>query len=374
MKSHLLSHSQGVFLSSVMAKYECTDTITKFLRELPKCEHHVHLEGTLEPALLFQLAERNAIKLPDSFPLSPNACHERYDNFADLQDFLNHYYIGMGVLITEDDFYDLAMEYFKRASDDGCLHSEVFFDPQGHVERGIHIDTVVRGFDRACKDACIQFGSTNKLIMCLLRHLPAAPGLETIKSAHKYYQDGTIHGLGLDSSEKPFPPELFAECYAFLQEQFPNVGLTAHAGEEGDASYVKNAFKHLNVTRIDHGINSQHDEELLDMLAANNHMLSVCPLSNVKLQVVGDVSELPIQLFLDKNVPFSINSDDPAYFGGYILDNYIAVHTRFGFTHAQWRQIALNGINGSWCDEDRKDELRKLVDEVYEKHLESSVI
>ncbi|CAH2350139.1 adenine deaminase [[Candida] railenensis] len=351
-----------------MANYECSEKFTSFLQELPKCEHHVHLEGTLEPALLFQLAKRNNITLPSHFPPTPEACNERYNNFADLQDFLDHYYIGMGVLIKEDDFYDLAMEYFKKASSDGCLHSEVFFDPQGHVERGISIDTVVKGFDRACKDATSKFGTTNKLIMCLLRHLPSAAGLETIKSASPYYEQGIIHGLGLDSSEKPFPPELFKECYDHVNENFPNVGLTAHAGEEGDSSYVANAFNHLNVTRIDHGINSQHDEELLNKLADGRHMLSVCPLSNVKLQVVKDVAELPIQLFFDKNVPFSINSDDPAYFGGYILDNYVAVHTRFGFSHEQWCTIAKNGIDGSWCDEDRKKQLREKVDEVYKKH------
>lgn len=351
-----------------MAKFECCEQQTAFLKELPKCEHHVHLEGTLEPSLLFQLAKRNNITLPASFPPTPEACVERYNNFADLQDFLDHYYIGMGVLIKEEDFYDLAMEYFRKASEDGCLHSEAFFDPQGHVERGISIDTVVQGFDRACKEATKQFGTTNKLIMCLLRHLPASSGLETIESAHKYYENGTIHGLGLDSAEKPFPPELFTECYKALGEKFPNVGLTAHAGEEGDSSYVVNSFKHLNVSRIDHGINSQHDDELLTKLAKDRNMLSVCPLSNVKLQVVKDVGELPIKLFFDKDVPFSINSDDPAYFGGYILDNYISVHTRFGFSREQWCTIAKNGINGSWCDEERKQELRNKVDEVYNKY------
>ncbi|CAK7901770.1 adenine deaminase [[Candida] anglica] len=351
-----------------MAKYECDDKFKSFLQELPKCEHHVHLEGTLEPSLLFQLAKRNGITLPESFPPSPEACIERYNNFADLQDFLDHYYIGMGVLIKEDDFYDLAMEYFTKAHNDGCHHSEVFFDPQGHVERGISIDVVVKGFDRACKDATAKFGNTNKLIMCLLRHLPSAAGLETIKSAAPYYENGTIHGLGLDSAEKPFPPELFTECYKYISDNFSNVGLTAHAGEEGDSTYVTRAIDQLKVTRIDHGVNSQHDQELMKQLADNKTMLSMCPLSNVKLQVVKDVSELPIDVFFNANVPFSINSDDPAYFGGYILDNYVAVHTRFGFTHEQWAIIAKNGINGSWCDEERKIELRNKVDEVVAKH------
>lgn len=348
--------------------FKCCSQFESFLQELPKCEHHLHLEGTLEPALLFSLAERNKIVLPDHFPKTVEACNERYSNFADLQDFLDHYYIGMSVLITEQDFYELAMEYFQKAANDGCLHSEVFFDPQGHVERGIHVDIVVNGFNRACKDANVKFGTTNKLIMCLLRHLPGQSGLETIDSVVHHFENGIIHGLGLDSSEKPFPPELFVECYSAVKSRHPEVGLTAHAGEEGDHTYVSNSLDLLNVSRIDHGVNSHQSEELMARLAENQTMLSMCPLSNVKLQVVSDVSELPIRLFFDKNVPFSINSDDPAYFGGYILDNYKTVHTRFGFTVAEWKKIALNGINGSWCDEKRKSDLREKVEQVCSKY------
>ncbi|SGZ56009.1 CIC11C00000003155 [Sungouiella intermedia] len=351
-----------------MAQYECTHHVKNFLTELPKCEHHLHLEGTLEPSLLFDLAARNSIKLPDHFPSSVEACNERYANFADLQDFLDHYYIGMSVLINEQDFYDLAMEYFAKAHSDGCLHSEVFFDPQGHVERGIDVDVVVRGFDRACKAANDKFGTTNKLIMCLLRHLPAASGIDMIESTSQYFDEGIIHGLGLDSSEKPFPPELFSDCYNLVKDKFPEVGLTAHAGEEGDHTYVSNSLDLLNVSRIDHGVNSKQSPELMKRLAENKTMLSMCPLSNVKLQVVKDVSELPISTFLENDVPFSINSDDPAYFGGYILDNYIAVHTRFGFSLDQWCKIAHNGIEGSWCGEERKTELKAKVEEVYNKY------
>lgn len=351
-----------------MAQYECTSHIKSFLTELPKCEHHLHLEGTLEPSLLFDLAARNGITLPSHFPPTIEACNERYANFADLQDFLDHYYIGMSVLIREQDFFDLAMEYFARAHKDGCLHSEVFFDPQGHVERGIDVDVVVKGFDRACKEANKKFGTTNKLIMCLLRHLPAEAGMDTIHSASKYFEDGTIHGLGLDSAEKPFPPELFTECYNLVATKFPEVGLTAHAGEEGDHTFVTNSLDLLKVQRIDHGVNSKQSEDLMKRLAENRTMLSMCPLSNVKLQVVKDVSELPIALFLENDVPFSINSDDPAYFGGYILDNYIEVHTRFGFTLEQWCKISTNGIEGSWCDEARKAELKAKVAEVYNKY------
>lgn len=342
--------------------------MAQFLQELPKCEHHLHLEGTLEPALLFELAARNNVTLPEWFPPTVEACNERYSRFADLQDFLNHYYVGMGALITANDFYDLAMAYFAKAHADGCHHSEVFFDPQGHVERGVSIDIVVEGFDRATKEATAKFGTSNKLIMCLLRHLPAESGMETIRSAEKFYDAGIIHGLGLDSSEKPFPPELFTECYRLVRDKFPEVGLTAHAGEEGDHTYVTNALSQLGVTRIDHGVNSKQSPELMAQLAASQTLLSMCPLSNVKLQVVKDVGELPFDVFLNNNIPFSINSDDPAYFGGYILDNYIAVHTRFGFTIDQWAQIALNGIRGSWCDAARKAHLESLVHSVVEKY------
>ncbi|OBA20939.1 adenine aminohydrolase [Metschnikowia bicuspidata var. bicuspidata NRRL YB-4993] len=355
-----------------MASHACTNEFKQFLTDLPKCEHHLHLEGTLEPSLLFALAKRNNITLPELFPATPDACIDRYANFADLQDFLDHYYIGMSVLIKEEDFYDLAMDYFARAHKDGCLHSEVFFDPQGHVERGISIDVVVQGFDRACKAATAKYGTTNKLIMCLLRHLPAADGLQTLDSAALYFENGTIHGMGLDSAEKPFPPELFTECYSTLKFRFPNVGLTAHAGEEGDHTYVSNSLDLLKVTRIDHGVNSCQDEAVMARLTETQTMLSMCPLSNVKLQVVKDVSELPIKVFLDNNISFSINSDDPAYFGGYILDNYIAVHTRFGFTRDQWCQIVANGISGSWCDEQRKAELRANLEAVRTKYAHLS--
>lgn len=352
--------------------FSCSDRFKSFLTELPKCEHHLHLEGTLEPSLLFSLAKRNNITLPAHFPPTVEACNERYSNFVDLQDFLDHYYIGMSVLITEDDFYELAEEYFRKAARDGCLHSEVFFDPQGHVERGIPIETVVNGLRRACIDATKQLGTTNKLIMCLLRHLPGLSGLETIESVSHYFENGTINGLGLDSSEKLFPPELFIECFSAVKSRHPTVGLTAHAGEEGDHTFISDSLDMLGVTRIDHGVNSYQSEELMKRLATDRIMLSMCPLSNVKLQVVSNLSELPIRLFYEKGILFSINSDDPAYFGGYILDNYVAVHTQFGFSVAEWRQIALNSINGSWCDEKRKQQLRSMLEQVYSKYKDLS--
>lgn len=336
----------------------------EFLCKLPKCEHHVHLEGTLAPELLFKLANRNSITLPSNFPSTPEDCLERYENFKDLQDFLDHYYIGMSVLITEEDFHDLAINYFKRAQSEGLRHVEAFFDPQGHLERGIDIHTIIMGLSSACKKAELELGISTKLIMCLLRHLPNSDGLKTIELTKKYYADDLIHGLGLDSSEIPFPPELFKESYETMAKEFPNVGLTAHAGEEAGPDYVHNALNYLNVQRIDHGIQSVNDPKLIERLSKERIMLSVCPISNLKLQVVQDISELPIRKLFDSDVPFSLNSDDPAYFGGYLLDNYLAVEEKFGFSIAEWAKIAQNGVNGSWIGEERRLELLAEIEAV----------
>lgn len=351
-----------------MAKYECNHHMESFLKELPKCEHHLHLEGTLEPNLLFPLAERNEIQLPSNFPSNVEELNKRYTQFKDLQDFLDYYYIGCNVLIKEEDFFDLAWAYFQKAHKDGTWHSEVFFDPQSHTERDIPIEVVVKGFQRACDKAERELGLTSRLIMCLLRHLPSENGLETIESAKNFIQDGTITALGLDSAEKPFPPQLFEDCYSKVKQINSNIQLTAHAGEEGGADYVVTSLDLLKVTRIDHGVNSIQDAPLMERLAKDQTMLTVCPLSNVKLQVVKDVSELPLNKFLDANVPFSLNSDDPAYFGGYILDNYITVHTRFGWSLETWCRVARNGVNGSWISQERKDEINQAIEKVHDKY------
>ncbi|KOG97022.1 adenine deaminase [Saccharomyces eubayanus] len=341
----------------------------EFLQELPKCEHHLHLEGTLEPDLLFVLAKRNNITLPDAFPKSIEELNVKYEKFRDLQDFLDYYYIGTNVLIKEQDFFDLAWAYFVKVHKQGLVHAEVFYDPQSHTSRDISIETVTKGFQRACDKAQAEFGITSKLIMCLLRHIEPEECLKTIEEATPFIKDGTISALGLDSAEAPFPPNLFVECYRKAASLNQDLRLTAHAGEEGSAQFVSDALDLLNVTRIDHGINSQHDDELLDRLARDQILLTVCPFSNVKLQVVKSVSELPLQKFLDKNVPFSLNSDDPAYFGGYILDNYIQVSKDFPhWDHETWGRIAKNAINGSWCDDKRKGDLLDKVDQVVTKY------
>ncbi|CCK70816.1 adenine deaminase KNAG_0F01480 [Huiozyma naganishii CBS 8797] len=341
----------------------------EFLRELPKCEHHLHLEGTLEPDLLFPLARRNGVELPAGFPQTPEELHRKYAAFADLQDFLNYYYVGTNVLQTEQDFYDLAWAYFNKVSKQGLVHAELFFDPQSHTSRGVAIETVTGGFHRACTDAREQFGITSQLIVCLLRHCPPADCLQTIEDFSKFLTDGTITGIGLDSAEKPFPPGLFVECYQRAREINPDLRLTAHAGEEGPAQYVSDSLDLLHTTRVDHGVNSVHDAELMRRLAAERTLLTVCPLSNVRLQVVKRVGELPLQQLLDGDVPFSLNSDDPAYFGGYILENYVQVAKEFPhWDHAVFAKIAKNAINGSWCDNKRKTQLLGLLDAVVAKH------
>ncbi|GMM37552.1 adenine deaminase [Saccharomycopsis crataegensis] len=351
------------------AIYECDSHMTQFLTELPKCEHHVHLEGTLSPSLLFKLISKHNVELPSDFPSTPEALEIRYNQFTDLDDFLHFYYIGMNVLKDEDDFFQLAWEYFQTAATQGLHHAETFFDPQGHLCRGIEFETFLNGFTRAAAKAKQELGITSKLIMCLLRHLPVPDCLETIDLAHKHYESGAIHGLGLDSSEKPFPPHLFAECYGKIKDKFPHVGLTAHAGEEGGPEFVTNSLDLLNVTRIDHGVNSVKDQELMKRLAANRTMLSVCPMSNLKLRVVSDLSQLPLKELLDAGVPFSINSDDPAYFNSYILENYVQVHKHFGFDLKTWCRISKFGIEGSWIEDDHKKQLLQKVDDVYKKFL-----
>ena len=341
-----------------------------FLTELPKCEHHCHLEGTLSPSLLFKLAKRNSITLPEGFPKTPEELLSKYENYENLDDFLKYYYIGMNVLITENDFFELAWDYLVRAHSEGVKHLELFFDPQGHLVRSIKIsfDTIINGFTRAFVKAKQVLNVSTKLTMCLLRHLPVDDCLQTIELSKQYYQQGLIHGLGLDSSEKPFPPHLFQECYNEISKNFPNVGLTAHAGEEGGPEFVQDALDLLKVTRIDHGVNSIKDLQLIDYLSENQILLTVCPMSNLKLQVVKDLKQLPLNEFLKYNVPFSINSDDPAYFNSYILDNYIQVQKSFNWTIAIWCKIAVNSINGSWISDDEKNELLGQVDKVYHKY------
>lgn len=326
----------------------------------------MHLEGSLSPAILFTLAQRNNITLPKEDPAfaSPEALLARYDRFTSLDDFLHYYYIGMSVLVQASDFEDLAMDYFRHASVDGVAHAEVFFDPQAHLSRGISYSTVLSGFTAARKRAEAEFGITSELICCFLRHLPVPECVSTFQSAEvqESFKNGAVTGIGLDSSEKPFPPELFKEIY----EGAAKLGLrrTAHAGEEGPPAYIKTTLEVLGAERIDHGIRLTEDEELLQRIAKDGIMLSVCPLSNVLLRCVTSVKEVPIRTFLEKGIKFSINSDDPAYFGGYLLDNYCAVQEAHNLSVSEWASVCRAGIEGSWCSQSRKDEMLTRLAEV----------
>ncbi|KIW84997.1 adenosine deaminase [Fonsecaea pedrosoi CBS 271.37] len=347
----------------------CQGHMHEFLQALPKCEHHMHLEGSLEPALLFDLAARNNISLPsaDEDPsfTSVDTLLARYRRFTSLDDFLHYYFIGMSVLVTAADFEALAYEYFRRAHGDGVVHAEVFFDPQAHTARGVAYADVVEGFTAAQARARADFGVTSELIVCVLRHLPVEDGARMYRDAIPHLETGVVRGLGLSSTEKGNPPHLFRDIYADAARRGFN--RTAHAGEEAGVDYMAAALEHLAVTRVDHGIKLPEDADVMALFARRAVMVTLCPLSNVELRCVSRVADLPVRTYLDNNVRFSINSDDPAYFGGYILDNHCAVQDAFALDKSEWKTIAGNAIEGSWCSDERKAELRKSLEDVMER-------
>lgn len=328
----------------------------------------MHLEGALTPQLIFQLAEKNKIQLPsaESNPWyqSAETLAQRYRQFTSLDDFLSFYFRGMDVLLTESDFADLAWSYFQRAHADGVHHAEVFFDPQVHEQRGVSYDIIVAGFVAGCKRAERELGMTTRLILCFVRHLSVDSAQKVYEQAlyrNQFHPDNDlVHGIGWSSTEVGPPKDMYREIYASAKSQ--GIPLTAHAGEEGDASYIRTALD-LGATRIDHGIHLVEDPALMEYVAREGIMLTVCPLSNVELRCVKSVAEVPIRKFLDAGVKFSLNSDDPAYFGGYILDNYLAVHDAFQLSVDEWRTIARNAVTGSWIDDMRKAELLDKIDQ-----------
>ena len=323
----------------------------------------MHLEGALSPSLLFTLAARNSITIPNSDPAfgSPAALLDRYTHFSSLDDFLHYYFIGLKCLIKEQDFEQLAWDYFLKAKSDGVLHAEVFFDPQAHTGRGIPYETVVNGFTAACQRAEQELELSTKLILCFLRHLPVEDSRMTYAQAGMDLETGRVAGLGLDSSEKDFPPGAWKEIYGTAKTK--GIRRTAHAGEEGPVEYIREALNELDVERIDHGIRLAEDTNLMREVAEKKILVTLCPLSNVRLQCVENVKELPIRTFLDNGVMFSINSDDPAYFGGYILQNYCAVQEAFNLTAREWEGITKAAMEGSWCNYSRKKHLLEELNE-----------
>lgn len=324
---------------------------------LPKTELHVHIEGTLEPEMMFDLAARNDFELP--FP-SIDEVRAAY-RFTDLQSFLDIYYQGAAVLQTPDDFRDLMSSYLEKASRDGVRHAEIFFDPQSHTERGVGYPVMMQGFREAMSDAAAGLGISSDLILCFLRHLSGEDAVRTLREAEPHLE-GVI-AVGLDSSEKGRPPELFEEAYSLARE----LGLrtVAHAGEEGPPSYVVGALDVLGVERVDHGVRSLEDEEVVRRLRTERVPLTVCPLSNVALKVVPSIAEHPIVRLMEEEVLVTVNSDDPAYFGGYVADNYRALVEGIGLGESALVQLARNSITASFLDDGRKQDLLE--------ELESSV-
>lgn len=325
-----------------------SDIIT-FIEALPKVELHLHIEGSFEPELMFEIAARNHIDIPFS---SVEALRKAYQ-FNNLQEFLDIYYQGMNVLQTEQDFYDLTWAYLTRVQQQNVRHVEIFWDPQGHLEREIPFDTQINGIHRALTDAEQQFDISFKLIMSFLRHLSEESAFDTLAAAEPHLD--RIHAVGLDSSELGHPPEKFAQVFAACREK--GLKLTAHAGEEGPADYVWQALDLIKVDRVDHGNRSLEDEALVKRLVEEQHVLTVCPLSNLKLKVVEDLTEHPIPTMLDKGLRATINSDDPAYFGGYMHENLLATQQALALSKDQLTQLTRNAIEGSWASETRKRQL-----------------
>ena len=312
-----------------------------FIAGLPKAELHLHIEGSLEPEMLFALARRNRVTIPFA---SVEAVREAY-SFSNLQDFLDIYYQGMSVLQTEADFYDLTDAYLRRAEADAVRHVEIFFDPQGHTERGIAFETVITGITRALADARAR-GLTSRLILCFLRHLSEAEAEATLDQALPFLH--LITGIGLDSSEVGHPPAKFARVFA--RARGLGLKLVAHAGEEGPPDYVHEALDVLHVDRIDHGNRALEDAGLVTRLAGEVMCLTVCPLSNLKLCVVPDLKTHPLRRMLVAGLVATVNSDDPAYFGGYVNANFIAVADALDLTRDEIVTLARNSFTGSFLD------------------------
>ena len=321
--------------------------MTAFIEGLPKAELHLHIEGTIEPETMFRFAERNRIALP--YP-SVEALRAAY-RFGRLQDFLDIYYQGMAVLRTEEDYYEMTWAYLEKAHDQNVLHAEIFFDPQAHTSRGIAFKTVLDGISRALEDGRNRLGLGTRLIMCFLRDREATEAMGTLEQALPHR--GWIIGVGLDSAEKGNPPAKFRQV--FERARALGFQTVAHAGEEGPASYVREALDLLHVARIDHGIRALDDPGLVARLARERVPLTVCPLSNVRLRVVDDIRRHPLRKMIEKGLIVTVNSDDPAYFGGYVNDNYRALEKSITLTPEEIVAIARNGFSAAMMSEDDRN-------------------
>lgn len=326
-----------------------SDDLRTFVLGLPKAELHLHLEGTLEPELMFELADRNGVTLPYDDVASARAAYD----FTDLQSFLDLYYAGCSVLVTEQDFYDLTWAYLVRAAEEGIRHVEPFFDPQTHTERGVHFGTVVAGILHALDEGHRRFGISYRLIMSFLRDMSPESAGQTLETAKRYGR--RIAGVGLDSAELGHPPDDFEAVFSAARDA--GYRIVAHAGEEGPPSYITGALDVLGAERIDHGVRCLEDEMLTMRLAMDRVPLTVCPLSNVRLRVVETMAEHPLKTMMDAGLLVTVNSDDPAYFGGYLAENYMAVAEALSLTRAELVGLAIASFEASFLDEGARSEL-----------------
>ncbi|GAA3509436.1 adenosine deaminase [Aquimarina addita] len=336
-----------------------TSSIEQFIEGIPKAELHLHIEGTLEPELMFAFAKRNNIKVNYENVSEVKKAYQ----FNNLQEFLDIYYAGANVLITEQDFYDLTWAYLIKVKKQNVLHIEIFFDPQTHTDRGIPFETVINGIHKALEHGEEKLGISYRLIMSFLRHLDEASAFKTLEQSLPYKD--WITAVGLDSSELNNPPSKFQRVFnKSIEEGYITV---AHAGEEGPASYIWEALDLLKVDRIDHGNRCLEDEKLVKRLVKNQVPLTICPLSNLELKVVTNLKDHPIASMLAKNLLVTVNSDDPAYFGGYMNENYIAIARALDLSKRQITDLAKNSIKASWLDDTQKEKL-KIQIETYFKN------
>lgn len=336
------------------------DALIAYLRGLPKAELHIHIEGALEPEMMFAMARRNGVELPFSTVAEVRAAYE----FDDLQSFLDIYYRGAEALVTEQDFYELTLSYLERAHADGVRRAEMFFDPQTHTTRGVRFETVIEGLWAARNDAREQWGISSDFIMCFLRHLPPGDAVAMMNTAGPHLD--RIIGVGLDSSEVDNPPEPFAPAYDIARDA--GLHTVAHAGEEGPPEYIAGALDALGAERIEHGAVVERDEQLVARLIGEKIPLTVCPISNVKLKVFSRMAESHLKRLHDRGVKVTINSDDPAYFGGYVLDNYVEVARSLDVDRDDLTTMARNSLEASFLPEGEKAALLAEFDEYVVTH------
>jgi adenine deaminase len=329
--------------------------VKKFAERMPKAELHLHIEGTLEPELMFELASRNQVDLPFRSPAEVRRAYQ----FSDLQSFLDIYYQGTRVLLHDRDFYDLTWAYLSKAKEQNVRHAEIFFDPQAHTQRGVPMEAIMEGIHRALADGARQFGISSQLILCFLRHLSGEDAMRTLEMAlsHREY----FAGVGLDSSELGHPPAKFTDVFARARAE--SLFVVAHAGEEGPADYVWQALDTLGAVRIDHGVRCTEDPVLVERLRSERVPLTVCPLSNVKLRVFDSMEDHNLRELIDAGLCVSINSDDPAYFGGYINENFGAVCDVFDLNREEICALGRNSFEGAFMDETRRLEILEELNE-----------